>query len=224
MPRSDENRGEPGRRSSRRRWLLRAQFTFSVSVLAASALIAYRMYQRQAAITRLLQFHSSLTAYYQPDRYAYEPPPMTEAEGGSFTLVFRGGQRVMGFNVQDEPSPLQHWVVSIIGEQFCTELVQVYVSGEQFQDADVKLLRALPCLREVRLNGTQIGDNGLQEIANRWRRLTVLELSQTRITDVGLQSLDQLEELRELDVSRTAVSSSALEQFRERHPDCLVFD
>ncbi|HRX82682.1 MAG TPA: hypothetical protein P5307_26630, partial [Pirellulaceae bacterium] len=50
----------------------------------------------------------------------------------------------------------------------------------------------------------------------------LVDVASTQITDVGLGHLIELPKLEQLDVSATAVSSEAVEQFKLAHPKCSV--
>jgi hypothetical protein len=82
-------------------------------------------------------------------------------------------------------------------------------------------LCALRTLRSIDLRGTATDDGALSMIAG-LKCLTVLKLRSTRITDVGLSTLDRCNSLRELEVDLTLVTPDAVKSFQARNPLCKV--
>lgn len=81
------------------------------------------------------------------------------------------------------------------------------LGGTQVTDAGLKTIGNLPMLSHLSLARTGItGLKGLSRL-----RLSTLDLSDTKITDAGLESLGEAgEQLRELDLSKTAVGDDSL--------------
>ncbi|MBS0203924.1 MAG: hypothetical protein JSS49_13550 [Planctomycetes bacterium] len=76
-------------------------------------------------------------------------------------------------------------------------------------DSDLKLVTALPGLRQLDLRHTAITDAGLRHLTG-LQQLNTLNLSATSITDEGLKSLGELSNLAELLLERTNLAGSGL--------------
>jgi hypothetical protein len=76
-------------------------------------------------------------------------------------------------------------------------------------DDDVKVLAALPQLREVHLNGTQISDAAVKTLAP-LKQLRVLNVMATSVTDAGLAELGAFPALEKLWLSSTGVTDEGL--------------
>jgi hypothetical protein len=107
----------------------------------------------------------------------------------------------LGGNVVRDPDAAGHPVVS------------VELGNTRVRDADLKVLRQFPELRELHLIGTDVTDAGLREIGE-LRGLQMLNLRRTRVTDSGLRELWRLANLRILDLADTEVSDAGLEELR----------
>ena len=193
-----------------------------IVVLAAGwgvdhAMLAHAQRQ-QAIVQSLLQFDGTVQALYGD--YHYTPPPTIDfGEGGS--LIMGRGQRVHGFSVMDEQSGLQRLLVPLFGEHNCARVSAVYWDDKDLRDKDLLLLGQVPQLRELHLDGNQVSDAGLSQIAG-LRHLVVLDLSSTRVTSRGIRQLELCTELRELDIRRTEVKESDVHYLREALPDCEI--
>src|SRR5262245_2000581 len=73
---------------------------------------------------------------------------------------------------------------------------------EEAADAELKELAGLKRLRLLDLKGTNVTDVGVQELA-RLEELEVLNLARTQVTDAGLKKLTGLSQLRNLILSAT---------------------
>ncbi len=90
------------------------------------------------------------------------------------------------------------------------DAVVVQMANADVTDATLKYLSGMKSLRELDVAGSKIGDAGLTELAG-LVSLEKLILSRTQITDTGLKPLlDQLPNLKQLDVRETGVSPKVL--------------
>lgn len=83
-------------------------------------------------------------------------------------------------------------------------------------------LRELPQLQRLSVEYATGVDDEAIAVFLALEQLESLQLSGTAVTDDGLSRLAALEHLKTLRVGGTAVSQQAVEQFRERRPDCAV--
>jgi len=80
----------------------------------------------------------------------------------------------------------------------------------------LKHLVNLP-LKNLTLSDTRVTDDGLQHVSN-WPNLVNLFLVETQVTDAGLQYLEGLKKLRALGLYRTNVSIEGVERLFEKLP------
>ncbi len=158
---------------------------------------------------------ASASASYEP--YHYSPPLQI---GG---LYERGGLRMHRFSLSGEQPFWADLVANIFDDHPFAQIYEVTILDQRFCDADMPLLDEFAGLRVLCLSLTRVTDDGVWLLTKN-NKLTKLELSRTQISDRSLLMLDKLPELRELDIGGTNITKSALEEFRKRHPDCLVFD
>lgn len=124
-----------------------------------------------------------------------------------------------------------------LGIDFVDHVAWVTMEGSKFDDADLKLLDALPRLSQLSLyetnirgqsfhhvsrcrnltflviNETPLEDRALVEIG-RMPQLTSLHLVDTKLTDAGLQHLAGLERLSDLSLSGAPITDASLAQAR----------
>ena len=74
---------------------------------------------------------------------------------------------------------------------------------------DMEVLKAFPQLRELRMGGSRVDDEGVSELGG-LTRLETLDLSGTKVGDAGLASLKGLARLRSLDLKGTGVTDAGL--------------
>lgn len=190
-----------------------------VVILLVTLLGVVRMvHQRTRFVETLQQFDSSsISASYIP--YEYQPwekiGGQLEGSGLRFSgSTFGGGGTgpiwARAFDKFTDYRPF-------------AEIESVSIRDEQFSDANVPLVLGIYSLRVLDLSMTRITDQGIAQLS-KISRLTKLNLSHTEISDRSLLMLDELHELRELAIVNTKVSKQAADEFRKRHPDCLVHD
>ena len=172
---------------------------------------------REELLAALSRFDGyGVSASYEP--YHYSPPPLIDS-----LPYYRGGLQMHAFSISGERPLWADCIAIVFDNDPFAEIYDVEINGRQFSDADVLLLREIPGLRVLDLYLTGITDDGVAVLAE-FDKLTVLNLSRTQISDRGLSMLEKLPELRKLGVWDTKITKEALEAFRKRHPDCLVFD
>jgi hypothetical protein len=87
----------------------------------------------------------------------------------------------------DEPAG-PAWLRWVFGDDAFSTVYVVKLSGEQFTDDDMKLLRHVPTVRSLHLSMTPITDEGLKHIA-RLPALTQLVLKDTDVSPGGIRLL-----------------------------------
>lgn len=104
----------------------------------------------------------------------------------------------------------------VLGDDFFDDVVEVYLSGPQFDDLSV--LTAFPELELLELTRTGVWDlSTLQELS----RLEVLRLDDNpQIVD--LSPLTDVQRLRELDLINTHIIEGQLQDLKDALPACVV--
>jgi len=96
------------------------------------------------------------------------------------------------------------------------------LSETQVSGPGLKTVALLPKLERLRLwKASKIDDRALFPIAG-MKRLSLLDLAETAVTDKGLDQLDGMNQLRQLFVGGTKVTAAGVEKFQQSHPACLV--
>jgi predicted Zn finger-like uncharacterized protein len=103
----------------------------------------------------------------------------------------------------------------------CKQLRVLYL-GAATTDADLKILKDLPQLQELRLDEARVTDAGMKEIKN-LTQLENLNLNKTRITDAGLKELRDLPRLKKLWLADTGVTDAGLKEL-ERFKNLKIVD
>jgi Leucine-rich repeat (LRR) protein len=127
-----------------------------------------------------------------------------------------------------------------------TGLQELNLGGAKVTSLGLKTLSSLGQLRSLDLNSTQVSNTGLAilsslpnlESLSLWRckgvgdgvlphllvakRLAVLDLAETKLTDKGLVQLQKMTALRLLYLGGTAVTQSGIEQFKRAKPQCRI--
>lgn len=78
--------------------------------------------------------------------------------------------------------------------------------------------RKFECLSNLNLNGSGISDDGAWCIKEHCKKLSVLNLDNTRISDTGLLDLAEIDQIKELSVFHTSVSVIGVQAFRDKRP------
>lgn len=104
----------------------------------------------------------------------------------------------------------------LLGGDFFTTVFSVSFATDvsKFTDAELKLVRELPDLKHLLLDGTRITDRGLEHIQV-LKKLEVLYLHGTCVTDFGLKYIHDLPRLRFLTLDNTNITGSGFRYFKE---------
>ena len=96
------------------------------------------------------------------------------------------------------------------------KLTTLYLDHTQVTGSGLRHLASLKKLRWLGLDNTPFNDRGLGELAEHpsLRKMEVLYLGNTRITDAGCPAFEQLNRLRVLNLSGTAVSDRGVRHLR----------
>lgn len=103
-----------------------------------------------------------------------------------------------------------------------TQLRSLDLNSTQVGDAGLAVISSLPNLEKLslwRCNG--IGDGALPHLLGA-KRLAVLDLAETGLTDKGLQQIQRTLALRILYLGGTKVTESAVKAFEQAHSQCRV--
>ena len=104
------------------------------------------------------------------------------------------------------------------------ELRRLNLAGTAVGDAGMPLLAGL-CLTDLNLARTAVGNEGIATLPAASRRcsdLAMLDLSGTRVSDEGLQSLRAIHGLKRVKLEGTAVSEEAVKLLRDELPGCEI--
>ncbi|MCA9069043.1 MAG: hypothetical protein KDA84_08980, partial [Planctomycetaceae bacterium] len=102
------------------------------------------------------------------------------------------------------------------------KLDSAHLGGEWLGDSELKELADHPTLRELRLLGTSISDEGLRHLTglDKLEYLRIFESS--NVTDEGLKYLESLETLRRLDLKETGVTTEGVAELKQALPKCKI--
>jgi hypothetical protein len=152
-----------------------------------------------------------------------------EAIGGVVSYSYEADDH--GYPVADSKSSIPSWLVNLVGKDFFYSVIGVDFPAPEdshsshpiirVYDKDAILLSRLPRLRRLRLDCTQIGDEGLRYIS-RLSQLRSLDLTCTHVTDDGISCLEEMDELQWVSLAWTNVSRSGFERLSRKRPDCQI--
>jgi len=92
-----------------------------------------------------------------------------------------------------------------------SNLEELYLAGTTFDDEAAALLTRFPKLRQLRVSQSQISDQGLEHLA-KLKSLAILDLSEnSQIFDGGLQHLSGMRQLTSLNLWRVNITDSGVE-------------
>jgi hypothetical protein len=115
-------------------------------------------------------------------------------------------------NLDAEP-PGPAWLRNLLGDDFFTHVVCVYLDGSPITDAGLEHLKGLTRLKELLLNGPQVTDAGLEHLKG-LTQLQFLGLNHTHVTDAGLGQLNGLTQLQWLDLDGAQVTGAGLQHLK----------
>lgn len=100
---------------------------------------------------------------------------------------------------------------SVRTPELATVEVRVFENPAAFTDDSLDLLRGLePCLTILDLSDTAVTDQGIARLAAHFPRLRILRIARTNISDEAMYHLANLPELALLDVHQTPISARGL--------------
>lgn len=101
-------------------------------------------------------------------------------------------------------------------------LTSLHISNAEIFDAAVaQHIRGLTNLNRLGLRGTRITDEGLNFLQN-LTKLQYLDLGSCKISDCGLVLLQNMRTLKSLDISDTNVSDAVINNLQEALPNCRI--
>ncbi len=107
-------------------------------------------------------------------------------------------------------STLGRYAFNMPAEPYRDHIVALDVNNS-ISNEDLRLISRLPHLRKVDLSGTGVTDNGLESVCD-LQNLEELDLSRVDLSGVDLQPLTQCRELRRLDLAFSNVTDAHLSQ------------
>ncbi len=106
------------------------------------------------------------------------------------------------------PPPGLAWLRHLIGAEYFQKVAYVAARETKVSDADLLVLRKLPCLEGVDLAKTAISDAGMKHLEG--LNLKSLCLNDTQVTGRGLRHLKEMKSLVKLGLWNTDVEDSGL--------------
>jgi hypothetical protein len=105
------------------------------------------------------------------------------------------------------------WVKWLLGENYLSDVEKVDAYLTEFGDDDLAIVKDLPDLRSLTLNGQKITDEGLANLSE-LSQLQELWLLRTAISDAGLERLKGLSQLQVLWLESDAITDAGLEHLK----------
>jgi hypothetical protein len=209
----------PSAQSPRSRRLLWWGLLGGGGVLCGLAVMAGLIWNRgrtqERKVQALERFDASIYGDYGP--YQYRPPITSTSAAGAtgvtLTLVYRGGQRPIGFTVMDEPVGAIAFAAPLFGEYCFTEVHDICVHNEEFSDADVPLLLVFPKLRKLTVSNCALTDSGVRQLLS-LEHLLVLNVGDISLSAETLRRIAHCRELKELDINGTGADEETIEYLR----------
>ncbi len=109
----------------------------------------------------------------------------------------------------------------IIALSRCTSLTTMNLASPKVTTRAIESLASLPNLIEIHLTDTNFNDEQVKPLLA-CRRLEKVDLRNSKITNAGLMQLALLPRLRQLSLRNVNVSMSAIREFRQRCPKCVL--
>jgi hypothetical protein len=104
----------------------------------------------------------------------------------------------------------------------CQKLICLYVNHAKLNKSDLEPLTSCP-IEILCLDSDEITDDELYFISSSFFNLEWLSLyDNIAITDIGLLSLCKIKKLQVLDVRRTNVTKTGIEEFKKSRPDVKI--
>lgn len=104
----------------------------------------------------------------------------------------------------------------------CTNLTRLDLFGTHIGDGGLASVGSITTLKELDLDRTEVSDKGLVNL-QKLSSLTMLHLNKlSGVTDEGLAHLEQLKNLRSIQVANTNVTLAGLKRFHAALPECKI--
>jgi len=106
--------------------------------------------------------------------------------------------------------------------QYFPEVEAIHLSRcKKINNESLKYLSGLKKLEILNLNETEITDAGLKYLKD-LKSLKELDLTSTKVTDKGIQELAGLKKLINLVVYKTKVTQKGVNELQKKIPDCYI--
>ena len=109
----------------------------------------------------------------------------------------------------------------ILNEADLEKVAKLFLNGTQMTDAGLKEVAKMQKLERLYVADTQITYAGLKEVA-KLQRLKSLSLAFTQITDAGLKKLAKLKKSKFLSLFRTKVTDEDVAKLKKALPTCKI--
>lgn len=96
-------------------------------------------------------------------------------------------------------------------------LARLSLEGTQVGNRGLEIIAKLPMLQELDLSQCNVDDAAIEHLAGH-ANLEILWLSNTQVTDQALETIRSLPKLRKCEVSQTKISPQAWQEFTANHP------
>jgi hypothetical protein len=190
---------------TRRRWFRFSLRTLFVLMTVAAVWLGFtmkRIRDQERAVARILELGGAV-------RYDYQV------------------EAVENFNANAEPAGPK-WIRRVLGPQWNVRVVHVDLGvegGGRATDADLKLLKALPGLQGLTLDGNAALTNDGLKLVGQLRNLTTLFIADCPlITDEGLVHLRNLAKLQSVQLVRCNMDGSGLKHVKHLPISYLVLN
>jgi hypothetical protein len=117
------------------------------------------------------------------------------------------------------------WLQRLLGPDLFHDITLVRIEGKDFGDREMPHLAALDRVTSLGIEGTAITDEGLGSLQGN-KHIQHLWLGGNQITDAGIDRLhlEEMPQLRLLELRSTLVSDAKKAKIRRRFPNVLLVD
>ena len=104
------------------------------------------------------------------------------------------------------------------------EVISLDLSPLRITDADMRLVLPMQQLEWLMMPNNRLTDVGVEALLSaKWKRLSLIRLDNSDISDKGLELLGGLPALKTLHISNTKISTNAIEKLAARRPGLRVY-